>query len=207
MKVFAKYFDENGVGYRTNTILQFGTSKQIIGAAFLINPGSAKPISPANEELAETLAEISKTDSQNWFEFTSDSTMNWLSNIFNGKYIGKTKELEGIILLFNLFNLRDANCYQAVKSATKSTSSNLFTTDHDLTMIKDIHQVYLGWGGEGFGEFRNQAKYIFDSLSENQKYYLDKEYNKNKFCHPRGVQLWHKRSKYYKDLLENFYIN
>lgn len=206
MKVFAKYFDENGVGYRTNTILQFGTSTKIIGAAFLINPGSAKPIRATDGEQSKTLASISKTDDENWFEFTSDSTMNWLSNIFNGKYIGKTKKLEGIILLFNLFNLRDPNCYQAVMSAAKSTSSNLFTTEHDLSIIKDIHQVYLGWGGEGYGNFRDQAKYIFDNLSEEQKYYLDKEYNKNKFCHPRGVQLWHKKSKYYKDLLSRFFI-
>ena len=41
MKVYAEYFEENGLKYRKNTLLQFGNSLDVIGNIVLANPGSA----------------------------------------------------------------------------------------------------------------------------------------------------------------------
>ena len=45
MKVFAHYYqsEETGNNYRWRTILQFGTSWDIIGSVVMKNPGSAEP--------------------------------------------------------------------------------------------------------------------------------------------------------------------
>ena len=40
MKVYARYFSEDGLNFRRDTILRFGDSWDVIGAAVLINPGS-----------------------------------------------------------------------------------------------------------------------------------------------------------------------
>ena len=40
MKVYARYFSENRLNFRLNTVLQFGDSRNIIGASVLINPGN-----------------------------------------------------------------------------------------------------------------------------------------------------------------------
>lgn len=41
MKVYAEYFEEDGLLYRRNTLLQFGDSWDLIGSAVLANPGCA----------------------------------------------------------------------------------------------------------------------------------------------------------------------
>ena len=78
MKVYARYFSQNGLNLRTNTILQFGESFDIIGAAVLINPGSAKPLNkPLYQEQLHLLSSITgKFD--HWQEFSIDSTMRHL---------------------------------------------------------------------------------------------------------------------------------
>jgi hypothetical protein len=40
MKTYAEYFEEDGLSFRTNTILQFGNSWDLIGNIVLANPGS-----------------------------------------------------------------------------------------------------------------------------------------------------------------------
>lgn len=44
MKVYAQYFELEGISYRLNTILQFGDSWELLGNVVLANPGSAEPI-------------------------------------------------------------------------------------------------------------------------------------------------------------------
>ena len=65
MKVFARWIkatldnhSEEEYHFRKNTILQFGNSWDIIGAAILINPGSALP---TNESIdCETISKLQK---------------------------------------------------------------------------------------------------------------------------------------------------
>ena len=43
--------------------------------------------------------------------------MRFLKKIFDGSYIGEQKKLNGVVLLYNLFNLRNANLQQALEVA------------------------------------------------------------------------------------------
>lgn len=51
MKVFAHYYQSETTGndYRWRTILQFGTSWDIIGSVVMKNPGSAEPLNSVHE--------------------------------------------------------------------------------------------------------------------------------------------------------------
>ena len=50
MKVYAEFIEENGILFRTKTLLQYGDSWDLIGSIVMKNPGSAKPGVPLNEE-------------------------------------------------------------------------------------------------------------------------------------------------------------
>jgi hypothetical protein len=50
MKVFAEFVVENGIEYRTKTLLQFGNKWNLIGSIVMKNPGSAFPKSEISNE-------------------------------------------------------------------------------------------------------------------------------------------------------------
>ena len=207
IKAYARYFsdqNDSAIGYRTNTILQIGNSWDIIGAAFLINPGSAAPLKNALSN--DTLSQLTKISGErtDWFQFTVDQTMGWLVKIFNGGYIGAPKELNGVILLFNLFNLRNQDLDMALKQLGSHNHPYIFTTDKDIEAISGVDKIYLGWGRLYNQELAAKAREIFDALDGKQKYYLNEVFEKNAFTHPRGAQLWHNRSKGVNDLLKRF---
>ncbi len=213
MKVYARYFTENNINYRRNTLLQFGNCWNLIGSIILINPGSAKPISE-NKLDDSVLTEISKLTGLNrpddWREFNSDPTMGWINRIFNNSYINEGKQLNGVIQLFNLFNLRDADLSSALKTYKESDSIHLFSTDDDIKQCGD-KPVYFGWGNTGkskdvnFKILRQKAEYIFDCLKSNNRYLLP-EFDENSFYHPRYIQMSSKRPNV-QALLNNFSEN
>lgn len=207
IKAYARYFSDPNdckIGYRTNTILQIGNSWDIIGAAFLINPGSAAPLQ--NALPSDTLSQLTKISGErtDWFQFSVDATMRWLVNIFSGGYVGAPKELNGVILLFNLFNLRNQDLDMALKQLGSHNHPYIFTTGKDIEAISGVDKIYLGWGRLYNQELAAKAREIFDALDDKQKYYLNEVFEKNAFTHPRGAQLWHNRSKGANDLLKRF---
>ena len=54
MNVYAEYIEENELSFRTNTILQFGDSWELIGNIVLANPGSATPVEKIDNEQSTT---------------------------------------------------------------------------------------------------------------------------------------------------------
>ena len=50
MKIYAEFIDDNGLLFRTKTLLQYGDSWDLIGSIVMKNPGSAKPGTPLNED-------------------------------------------------------------------------------------------------------------------------------------------------------------
>ena len=85
MKVFARWIkapldnhSEEEYYFRKNTILQFGNSWDIIGAAILINPGSALPTDESID--CETISRLQKISDicdkkDEWRAFNADSTI------------------------------------------------------------------------------------------------------------------------------------
>lgn len=205
MRVFARYLSENGLNFRLNTVLQFGDSWTIIGATVLINPGSAKPIKDVNGQENHWLSQIChKEDS--WFEFSPDSTMRQLEKIFNGWYVGNEKPLDGVILLFNLFNLRDQNLNNALSKQKICQSKHLFISDSDIDLLKGINKVYLGWGKtiRSNKELSLISEKIFSHLYTNLKYYLSESFDDNPFYHPGFINRSFKRNIKTQNLISSF---
>lgn len=202
MKVYARYFTEDGLNFRLSTVLQFGESREIIGAAVLINPGSARPIADVDEETVDHLHAITGYD-DNWKQFSPDATMGQLAKIFSGWYVGDEKPLDGCILLFNLFNLRDKNLAEALELQKNCSSDHLFSTEADISRMADVSRIYLGWGNTGKYQLRQYAEPIFEAVKEKCTY-LDPDFNRNAFYHPGYVNRSYKRNPTTQRIVQNF---
>ena len=193
MNVYAEYFEEDGLSFRTNTILQFGDSWELIGNIVLANPGSAEPATPLNnkdqkklEIFHETYKDSVKLDLSNWYKFDVDPTMQRIEKIFNGGYIGQVKQLNGVIQLFNTFNIKNQNLNEAI-SQIGINSSNLFSIGieryfHDKT-------TYFGFSKDVTENetLKPIAENIFNNSSEIVKSIYKKDFAENSFYHPTYI--------------------
>jgi hypothetical protein len=175
MKVYAEYFKENDLTFRINTILQFGNSWDLIGNIVLANPGSAEPIKSLDEDTKSRLNSFYKNYKDlnnfkigNWQEFLPDQTMNRIEKIFNGKYVGKKKELNGVIQLFNTFNIKNQYLEEAVRQINVK-SDLLFS----IGIEKYFHNkpTYFGFSNDILNNeiLKPIAKNIFDNSSSEIK--------------------------------------
>lgn len=202
MNVYARYFTENGLNFRLDTVLQFGDKWDVIGAAVLINPGSARPISEAEDEMAVRLSSITG-HSGNWYQFSPDSTMRQLAKIFSGWYDGDETPLNGCILLFNLFNLRDKNLIEALDLQKSCDSEHLFTTEADIKRLSKVERIYLGWGNSGKYQLHQYAEPIFEAVITKCSY-LEPDFSKNTFYHPSYVNRSYKHNQTTQHIISNF---
>ena len=94
--------------FRWRTLLQFGDSWQVVGSVVMKNPGSAYPLTP-NQCVSDMfiLPELQTIDdSEPWYEFKPDITMSCITRLFGVQ--------SGVIQIFNLFNIREADLAQAL---------------------------------------------------------------------------------------------
>ena len=107
MKVFAHYFKskETGNDYRWRTLLQFGSSWNIIGSVVMKNPGSAAPLKVVED--CDIINHLQSFDAENtWYAFSADTTKRMIELLFSTYY---QSSLDGIVQVFNLLNVRDPN--------------------------------------------------------------------------------------------------
>ena len=213
MKVFAHYLgkDDNfnhsidGFQYRWRTILQFGESWEVIGSIVMKNPGSAKPLPNClseNELKALSYFDNSYTP---WYRFTSDNTMQNIERLFVAKNNGNP--LNGVILVFNLFNIRNADLDIAIKSCIEAKEPILSTIDDDIeTMRKFNTPIYIGWGALGKDQrFIEKAKAIFQFVRyEMKQNYLLPEFKDNRFYHPQYMMGRGKNRIHSRYILKSF---
>lgn len=204
MNVYARFLIDDGFAFRLNTVLQFGEGWNVIGAAVLVNPGSAKPVVDVSD--CGTLAALSDITGKNdcWKQFSADPTMRFLKKIFDGSYIGEQKKLNGVVLLYNLFNLRNANLQQALEVAGSCKSPLLFCSNEDIASLKAVEKVYLGWGKEGVRPvLRPMAEKVFNAVKDSNAY-LYRDFDKNKFRHPMYINRAISRDKEIRKVLTRF---
>ena len=175
--------------FRWRTLLQFGDSWQVVGSVVMKNPGSAYPLTP-NQCVSDMfiLPELQAIDdSEQWYEFKPDITMSCITRLFGVQ--------SGVIQIFNLFNIREADLSQALhlydeaspcvyeQQANPPPSSLLLsTTEQDISQLKG--PVYLGWGPLGSDvRFRQKAQMIFDAVKDRMNY-LNPDFDSNPFFHP-----------------------
>jgi hypothetical protein len=213
MRVYAEYFIKNNKRYRRKTLLQFGDCIDLIGSAVLMNPGSANPDPDKRIEDISTIERFYKEmhnieikPKDIWFNFTTDSTMGFLANIFNGWYINNEKELKGIIQLFNCFYYMSPDPREAEEEFKQNpkyifNESNLFVN----------RPVYFGWGNSGKtgGIYHSIAKNIFKKYKDmhpNLSKLYESDFESNNFYHPYYLNtLWDKEKlKIKDDKVKNF---
>lgn len=188
MKVYAHYLwsERDKFQYRWRTLLQFGNSWNVIGSVVMKNPGSAKPQNEVNNE--ETLRQLSCFDQRPypWHVFSVDNTMRLIERLFTIKNGGNP--LDGVVQIFNLFNIRNADLEQALKDGKSAKESVYSTIEEDIAAMRiSPASVYIGWGALGnLPEFKQQANQYFAFIKDDMKQdYLWDDFSRNLFYHPQ----------------------
>ncbi len=199
MKVYTHYneIDNTDKGYRWRTLLQFGTSWDVIGSVVMMNPGGANFKYPdhhaeTEKELLDHLRRFDNDHSFNeaWFEFSSDPTLDLVNELFSERARANNQnELNGVIQIFNLFYLKDPNPNKGI------ALNNQFNLDdiNDKIFNDDIKNLkapcYLGFGQlSQNSQFRDKAKCFFDkAIHELGINYLNPVFEENSFMHPRRL--------------------
>ena len=205
MNVYTHFqtIEEYGVGYRWRTLLQFGSSWDIIGSVVMKNPGSARYEYGKDVWIkdASTLAHLSSfeypgDEGKRWYEFKSDQTMNCVAELFAEYYKQQgLTELNGIIQIFNLFYLKDPDLSKALKANKelfifREINDNIFEQD-----IKNIKKpVYLGFSKLAkSSDFRKKAELFFnEAIEKHNASYLNSEFDTNSFTHPLALMRYYK---------------
>lgn len=192
MKVYAHYEKINGIEYRWRTLLQLGNSWDVRGTVIMKNPGSSRPIKWNNDipipiNNSEILRNLERFDiserngTKEWFDFSVDPTMRHVGHLIE-KYLDYNNiPKEGIIQLFNLFNVIDASLKDAIK---KYKDGGINTIEEDLHNL--VFPVYIGWGDLWRNKlFNDNAKKFFDSVKTEMHYLDSSDMGKNYFYHPQ----------------------
>lgn len=211
LKVFGEFFRENELEYRTKTILQIGDSWDLIGTIIMKNPGSAFPTKNIQETDFATIKNkfYPEISVDNWFEFKADSTMSRISEIFDGTYIDKKVELNGVIIIYNLFNVREAKIQNAVQKANSTNSAYLLPNSTEVISLSAKRPIYLGfrWEYKNTQNLRQSqiekfATELFDYIKKSDYMYLENDMVDNHFYHPLSPQI---KNIKYRHILENFF--
>ncbi len=211
IKVYTHYKCENGIDYRWRTIIQIGDSWDIRGTIFMKNPGSSDSIESSNKSIEDSvvLEKLRTFDDRRtslsceWYEFSVDRTMISVINLFKAYYEAHGKQLSGVIQIFNLFNIRDANLWNAIDRLKGNIVEDLaFTTKYDIDHI--VPPVYIGWGYIWKNPtLRKNAEEIFKAVKNNNSYLCDGIQN-NKFYHPLYLMVYGKNREKCKEEMNRF---
>ena len=211
LKVYTHYLKKDNIEYRWRTIIQIGNSWDIRGTIFMKNPGSSKLVEPNQSQIEDNglLEELRKFDdtktslSCEWHEFSVDRTMICVINLFKAYYEAHGEQLNGVIQIFNLFNVRDVNVGRAINKCKDDGFDKLvYTTDDDIKNI--VSPVYIGWGNLWrVPAHRENAQRIFSEVIKKTSY-LCNSIEENKFYHPQYLMNYGKNRKNCKDVLEKF---
>lgn len=223
MKVYTHYkaniiVDNSSYEYRWRTLLQFGSSWNIIGSVVMKNPGSAKYLN-GNKHWIEDRDILTRLESfdyycdrecgEKWYEFHSDTTMECIAELFAKKMgVNDKSKLQGVVQIFNLFYLREQDSGKAIK--TIKSMPTLMAID-DRIFNNDIRAlkapIYLGFGKLAKSSiFREKAFSFFNEAVNNYNaHYLDVTFENNHFYHPLALMRFRKNDLRYSTLRDKFY--
>ena len=206
MKVYTHYFKDGATGIecRWRTILQLGESWDCMGSVYMKNPGSsiyqevdaqgrAIPIQNANT-LTQIEAFTQEKDNDAWYEFRADSTMYATEALFKEYVAYHCQPAEGIIQVFNLFNVRDADLRKAQGKLIDSLHEKTFTIDEDVQCLKA--PVYIGWGNLWKDKLHKPNAVKVLKACEMLCNYIDtSNIEKNIYYHPQYLMLYGKNKE------------
>ena len=216
MKVYGRYIHHETLSYRKDTLLRFGNSHNLIGSIILINPGSASIVQGKEADLGFICKFFKENHNlpvpgniNEWKEYNPDPTMGQVEKIFSGWYINANhngeycnkRELNGVIQLFNLFDIRNPDIGAAlVQQRLADSLQGLFCEHAQLAN----RPVYLGWGNPGLYGFPSETQSIFNDMDLSINTYLKPALRDNKCYHPGYINRSYKRCKATIELLTDF---
>ncbi len=187
MNVYVRYKEEGSLRYRWDTLLQFGSSWNVIGTVVMKNPGSSNLSSKECEirepDLLYHLQPLTVMESEApWYRFTEDKTMTCIKEIFEEFY---GHELNGVIRIFNLCNVMCAD-FAEVKPLLRQGGvpcKYFCTVEHDIRAM--VGPVYFGWG-KAWKLCKSTAdKYLEEGIRLNGRDgFQYQRLSDNKFYHP-----------------------
>ena len=196
MKVYTHYLEE-GACFRWRTLLQFGNSWDIIGSVVMKNPGTAAPKCQVTDKNTLKLLSFFDNTMYDWFEFSPDSTMNCVGDLFAYYYDKSNKnDLQGVVQIFNLFYLREGDLGKALELHKKNKfpfASEEEIIQNDISQLKA--PIYLGFAGLAFDKYyADRAKRFLDASLMLGMNYLSPNISENKYVHPQYLMLFGKYS-------------
>lgn len=200
MKFFTHYTNlgSKGDGIRWRTILKFGNSWEVKGSVVMKNPGAANFKRPDHAAIntPEELKQLSFFDDgklrADWYEFSSDPTMECIGRLFSEYYATKGEKLEGVIQIFNLFYLREANLTTALNKVSQLEIANM--VDYDIQHLS--FPVYLGFADLAWHKtYEVTARQFFNAAKELGALYLNDDFKKNTFIHPLYLMMYGKNKE------------
>lgn len=182
MRIFAQYVNLGTQEIRNNTILQFGNSWNLIANVVMFSPGKSLLAYEVNEKdkinLKKYFLEFGdrKIDIKDFYEFKKNQTMDCIQKMFSGFYIKKSRNLSGVINIFNLFDMK-----------------NFMEEKNNLAFISDIKNsyfcdkvVYFGFGNKIKSDKKalKLAEQIYNQTSKKSKILYKRDFFSEKFYHP-----------------------
>lgn len=211
LKVFAEFIEENNIQYRTKTILKYGDSWDLIGTIVMKNPGSAYPLNKIDVDDFNNIKNhfYPGVEIENWHVFKDDITIKRISNLFDGSFISSPAKLNGVILIYNLFNVRAGKIVEAVKKANMSDSEYLLPNLDELMISAQNKPIYIGFNWE-YKNTTNKhqqkiekfATDLFNYVKHSENMYCVDDMVNNFFYHPLSPQILNPK---YQHILNNFY--
>jgi len=207
MKVYAHYEKIGDIEYRWRTLIQIGNSWDVCGTVVMKNPGSSRPINVINDSnLLNQLSKFDNADSylgHDWYEFTIDNTMGLVSRLIESYRLAHNRSIEGVIQIFNLFNIRDVDLNKALeKTKVFQDETILMTTNDDINNL--VSPIYLGWGNlKNNINFKENAIQFFEVVKQGASY-LDPEYSNNSFYHPQYLLVYGRNKERCRKLYYSF---
>ena len=184
---------KNGIRWRT--LLQYGSSWEIIGSVVMMNPGSASPLHEiTDKEILSRLLPFDENANEIWYEFSEDNAMKDVGSLF-AYYQEKTSrhDLEGVIQIFNLFYLRDADLERAKRQFSQQEPYLAHATDEDIRHLTE-HQgqplyapIYLGFGSLAKDKRFQDKAHTFWVAVRQRMHYLHPIFEENKFYYPSYI--------------------
>ncbi|MBA2937036.1 hypothetical protein HZF08_01810 [Paenibacillus sp. CGMCC 1.16610] len=143
-KAFGTFTKRGSHSFRTSAYIQWGISIKSIGAALLLNPGSAN-FDKLSSELTTALHTLGNVEG----EIYTDPTMKLLIKIIEGIYAAE--HLDGRFQIYNLFNLQNTDNKHAIDQFESLVESGEYDIMESLVTHNELitHPwIYLGWGVE-----------------------------------------------------------
>jgi len=120
-----------------------------------------------------------------------------VEKIFNGWYLGKNFDLNGVVQLFNTFNIKNQNLQEAVTQVGVD-SELLFS--HNVYEYFNDKSTYFGFSNDVLESelLRGVAMNIFNNSSEAVRRIYNNDFTKNSFYHPGYVNRAYRQTGFQK---------